>query len=658
MKKFFKGKTAVGTALLALLLAVIIIVPLSVGAGDNPGEGNIPIPKEDGYSSESSGQATPDADIPTGLAAGQVWTDKEVTCTNDEYGTFEITLYAWGAVYTDEAGDDVLPLDPEDQILTMTDTIGDMFEYDADTGADNTVGTFSVTDGVATWVISQDDITGEIMASCTFKVTLKEDWEIETPYYTNEGAAVYFTPAGDNPYYYTTRKWTETEQKTIELNWNQGNDNGVNSFKIVDTDLGATIESDNINARTNVTVTVSGKAPQTFTLNRTYTSDSQAYTDPVEAADGEWGYFWVRAEAKDKTYQFWFKGIEGPGVVTRYDIAPGNEGGNETFLIEEITHNFSETVKIGDRPWTGEGPEITQPLLNKGVIEIFYEPVTTPTSPDPSPTDSPEPPDPPVDPPSYKLTVSKKVAEFTNDKEAFSGYEFTDEVAFGVSGKKGIFAVTIKNDSEASLTLTGIEDKFNGADILSDADVFYLEDGTAVSIEKIIEDNENLAAGAEFTFYYITGVLTERKDFKNEVKATAENEDKVKYDDGDDAVIKVWWSIPVVTGGPGDPGDSGGPVTTTTVQTTPPSPAPGPSPTDMTPVDITDDGPPLAEFPFEPQEPEVVRIVELDDGGVPLGDMPATGIESTVSLWLCGICVSMLAAGLLIRVIYRGKKEK
>lgn len=71
------------------------------------------------------------------------------------------------------------------------------------------------------------------------------------------------------------------------------------------------------------------------------------------------------------------------------------------------------------------------------------------------------------------------------------------------------------------------------------------------------------------------------------------------------------------------------------------------------PVVIEEAGPPLAEFTPPPAD------VTIDEIAPPLGEMPKTGIQDShmITLWFCGLCASMLAAGFLLRAMPHGKRE-
>ena len=605
MRKYVKGKPAVAAALLAALLTVLMIIPLSAGAGTNPGEGDIPVP--DGYDIDSKGETT---ENPEELADGQIWVNKNVV--DNEDGTFVVALYAWGKTYADSDGGDQLPLDPDFPDVVITDIIGGEFGYNDDAAYE--AGVFAVgSDGAAEWVISQDDIV-EGIQTCVFTVTLKEGWEVDTKYYTNVGAAACFTPAYKNPYYYKTTTWSETVYKKLEISWNQGVGNGLNSFTINMLDLGVTIRSESFNANTDVIVRFDGQAPETYKFNPAYYSYTSAYVYPENAADGEWGFFWVREQGKFKTLQFWFKGLEGPGVVTCYDFAPGNNGGNETFTIDEATNEYSSTEKIPAYPWT-DGNEILQNLPNRGVVEITCVTIIV-----------------------YKETTGD---EFTGTRPAFRFGLFdneecegdpiaTAELAGGAADMRAVFRFGISSilgyfgegEEEAVFWIKEI------AGAVSANGGTWEYDGQVVEVRISVDGNVTFAAEVgEWEVYPV---------FVNNFK------------------IPEVITSPDVSPRPSpdpDPVVSYNPIRTVTPPAVSQTPA-------LTPVEITDYDPPLGDMPAEDPIPDVVVTVDLTDDDVPLGDMPQTGIESTIAIWITGICVSMLLTGLIARLIFRRKKEE
>ena len=114
--------------LMALLVATTMVFSLMPAAAfaDSPQEGEIPI-NETVYKIDSSGE---DSEKPDKLDEGQIWVNKDVI--DNAGGEFEITLYAWGAEYTDIDGNIQMPLDPGNTDITITDTIGEWFEYNKD----------------------------------------------------------------------------------------------------------------------------------------------------------------------------------------------------------------------------------------------------------------------------------------------------------------------------------------------------------------------------------------------------------------------------------------------------------------------------------------------------------------------------------------------
>ena len=350
--------------IMAMILAfamALSLIPTAVFAAGNPDEGNIdPIPSI--YYIDSEGEETAN---PTSLAPGQIWTNKNVIDNKD--GTFEVTLYAQGATY--DNGDEKKPLADGSTDVTVTDVIGAMFELDGAITASK--GTASISSGVVTWVISQDDIlTG--LQSCTFTVSLIEGWVVETPYYTNVAASATFTPREGNPYYYTKQIVEIDAFELSDINWNNGQASGINTLKVTDNIIGVTFSIKNVdpfNAMGYDGITHS------FAFSTQYSSEDGVWRDPINAANFSWGCYWVKGGGNNKIYYLWVKGLEGSDVVTRYAIHVTNNGGNTGGVGERTTIAITSYLQIKSFTWDGD--DIIDNLPNKGVIKLTYVPMTT-----------------------------------------------------------------------------------------------------------------------------------------------------------------------------------------------------------------------------------------------------------------------------------------
>ncbi|MCL1791857.1 MAG: SpaA isopeptide-forming pilin-related protein [Peptococcaceae bacterium] len=375
-------KRLLGIALVAVM--VLSFTPLAALAA-NPGEGNIPIPPC--YEYDSYGEATSN---PSSLEEGQIWVNKNVSDViddiseaGDRLGTFEVTLYAWGATFIDVDGVEQKPLydDAVDKYITITDTIGDQFEYNND--AVYSVGNFSVVGGVATWVVSQDDILSGI-ESCTFTVSLKNGWESETEYYTNNGASASFKPLKGNPYYWITEKVETVTLEIDDVNWNNGNGtlHGINSIRITDKDLGLVMHKSSPSSD-NFLVTGTGVPSRTFTFDSTRTNHDFVATEfddngkaiiPYDvynlssATDGTWGILWNRGGGNNKTYYIWFMGLEEPGVITIYEVKTPGNGGNQGIPGSRYTYYHEYHHRSGFN-WQSDD-SILDDLPNKGMISL------------------------------------------------------------------------------------------------------------------------------------------------------------------------------------------------------------------------------------------------------------------------------------------------
>jgi hypothetical protein len=277
---------------LALLLSAVLVLTFlpSSALALYPDEGNIPI--TDIYAIDSSGQET---ENPTELKEGQIWVNKNVE--DNEDGTFGITLYVWGAEYDDDDDGVTSPLDLVSPSITITDVIGAMFKYNED--ADYDVGVFDVDgDGVATWIVSQDAILDGIK-SLTFTVTLKEGWVVDTPYYTNKGASASFQPREGNPYYYETERIEKDAFELSNINWNNGQQSGVNTLDIKDNIVGKTLSIRNTN---DIVVAAYDGVTHNFKFqdyNTGYSNENGVWVEPTGAADFTWGSCWDKGGGED-----------------------------------------------------------------------------------------------------------------------------------------------------------------------------------------------------------------------------------------------------------------------------------------------------------------------------------------------------------------------
>jgi LPXTG-motif cell wall-anchored protein len=240
--------------------------------------------------------------------------------------------------------------------------------------------------------------------------------------------------------------------------------------------------------------------------------------------------------------------------------------------------------------------------------------------------------------PIYELAVTKLVAEFTEEEESLDGYEFSESVSFLSSGKKGLFEITIANNSESVLYLTGIKDIFNSEELPEDA-VFYREDGSETTLVEILEEYGVLESGAKFTFYFITDALTVINTYKNEVEVTAVNDVQEEISDKDSATIVVSWSTIPPEYPPED-----------TPEYSPDNPV-----DDPIVVDIQGIAGPLAYFPATaPQDDEDFEIV---DEAMPLGNLPKTGTAANAGVGLMGLFSALSAMGAAGATLHKKKEN-
>ena len=369
--------------ILAIVIAaamVLSLVPMTAFAAGNPitgepypGEGMMPIPPIFAVHAGSGGMAD---SIPTvgDLEEGQVYVNKNVSDVIDEStGTFEITLYVGGTTYIEKDKDgNVLNPDPKkplgdvnnpndsgSQVVTIIDGIGAGFAYNGD--ADYAAGNLEEADGVVKWMIHQDDILSGVI-SATFTVSLKEGWETDEWYYTNNGASATFRPMYGNPYYWTEREEFPVEFKVSNPSWNK---DGINSITLKDELLGPNPLTFNFN-NNNFPIVVNGV---------TYTKYNAG--KPAMPPDSYAGYNYgcyatappAGAIGAVKTYVLWFTGLEGLNVLTEYRITVPNEGGNEVmeaFSIRAI--GYTEPTKKSIFTWGGN--DVLTGLPNEGQIEL------------------------------------------------------------------------------------------------------------------------------------------------------------------------------------------------------------------------------------------------------------------------------------------------
>ena len=377
-------------ALIISVLMLVMLLPSGTIAANPPGEGTVPVPGIFGIANTEG-----KTDNPSALKDGQIWVNKNVEVEGNGDGTFKVTLYIWGAGYTDDDGNAQKPLDPENPNVTITDRIGAWFSYD--NNVTSGAGQFNVENGIATWTVSQDDILNG-MQSRSFTVTLKEGWVVETPYETNAGASAAFKPLKGNPYY-----WTTEELKTVTLvidgvNWNNGNGtvHGINTMRIADDgvrpDSPKYVMHKLSPSNDSFAVTKNGVSMGNFAFDSAHTVNDFTPTNYKDyviensdksktliavpealygAADKTWGVLWDKGGDKNKTYFVWFMGLEGDGVLTVYDVNPGGNGGNNGEGGSRYTFYKEYTRKEGFN-WQADD-SILHNLPNKGIIEMSYE---------------------------------------------------------------------------------------------------------------------------------------------------------------------------------------------------------------------------------------------------------------------------------------------
>ncbi|MCL2477162.1 InlB B-repeat-containing protein [Candidatus Bathycorpusculum sp.] len=329
------------------------------------GEGNIPIP--DGVRT-NYGEVT--AAIPAdNLAIGEVYVAKTATYTGQDTGdgTFDITLYfeISDCYVYDEAAEaftnEPLPTLAEGSSVIFSYTLDPQFSFKGhSTLSPGAVFDVDTVSGVITWTVPDDQIQNS--AQVTFTIALKENWELDTPYYTDLGVTATFTPAVGNRHYYgMTMEVVPAAFIVPGFNWNNSY-RGFRDLKVKDTVLGL-----DINFVLDSPLTIGG-----------YTYDwAGAETHPEDYNSGfHWGFYTV--QGRNKIYHFWVK----PDVASTvfgedinylyYPLAVPQNGGNTALAPGDktiyYTHGQKDTTNFD---WADDN--VITNLPDKGYIELMDE---------------------------------------------------------------------------------------------------------------------------------------------------------------------------------------------------------------------------------------------------------------------------------------------
>ena len=334
IKEYFTGRKKGYISLLVVIVMLIGMLPLTAIANIS---GNYEIVSK-GISDELS-------DCPTALKEGQIWVEKRMVSMDDD--RFEITLYVWGSQFKGaEVNEWINPLDPDNPYVTVKDILGDFQLVSPVEGLEVDAGT-------VTWVVHQDDIlNGGI--SISYTVELRDDWAVDTKYWTGEADAV-FVPVEGNPYYWTT---TETIRAAFVpvFSWNGGN--GINSGTIADNILNFTLvfgASNNCNTERN-------SAAGPFTLPATPSWGTGSIVGSTTKF--QWHLVWF----KGGPYHFYVRGLDDRGDIV-YEVFPGNPGGNDGIAGGRTISSFQH-FRRSNVGWVTSNEYVQLDLPVKGWIEL------------------------------------------------------------------------------------------------------------------------------------------------------------------------------------------------------------------------------------------------------------------------------------------------
>ena len=284
---------------------------------------------------------------PYELEPGQVYTAQNITYLGDD--TFNVLLY----IELLEYGENIRPLVTGSNVDFIC-TLGPNFSLKEKPVTP--IGTFIENSDVITWSIPENLISPTAQLSFTLK--LNPNWALNTPYYTNEYISIRFTPTADNPFYYTTKTVTDSTFVVQNFSWNNGN-NGFNSIRLVDSDLGLTFSlSPGSNVRIGET---------------TYLWSTESM--PSDATRINTVGVYKIVEYEKSTYHFWIKtdnnsvfGAESCIIVYSVDVFSG--GGNSDIIPGHKTVYYTVAKKNPSFNWIvdTQGSHVILELLDTSYI--------------------------------------------------------------------------------------------------------------------------------------------------------------------------------------------------------------------------------------------------------------------------------------------------
>ncbi|MCL1809999.1 MAG: Cna B-type domain-containing protein, partial [Clostridiales bacterium] len=329
---------------LAMICSLVTsLAPVSFAADYD--EGDIPI--NDYYSIDKQIEGVGDPPDP-GPAPGQIWTGKSVVPDSSHNGVFTITLKAWGNTYTD-GGVTKNPLVATNSAITITDTLGEWFEL-----AGAVPAGVAVSGKEVTWVVDQSETLGAAPAAVSFNVTLKEGWEADQWYYTNDGVSARFQPQEGNPYYWTLKNVEQVHYEIDGVKWNSGQGGRIQEVHLIDHDL-----------------IIDGKEFE-FSLSGNYGDNAPftviGYNGRVNVASTGLPPGYV--------YRFTFTVFDLPeaGSNTVYEAMVDNEGGNvNANTIYSKTTTYTTWHHRNEFTWAGD--TVVEDIPGTGKIRMHLESV-------------------------------------------------------------------------------------------------------------------------------------------------------------------------------------------------------------------------------------------------------------------------------------------
>ena len=311
--------------------------------------------------------------LPGALSEGQIWTGKEVTYNENDF-TFTVTLSAWGAKFD---GNDPLV---NGSSVTVSDEIGTDFTFISSPDGLSAAG------GKVTWIVPQSAILGTAPASASFTVKLNDASRNTGVWYPTGLAEARFAPIQGNPYYWVTEKKEKVSLEIDGINWNNGTQSGINQIgKFIDFDLNINVSK--VPSNENLVITsLADNSKRTFTFDSSRRNENYIAAFDADgmlilpanmagAKDGFCGTLWNKGGKENKTYYIWFMGLVAPGVLTVYDVTPGNnggaggEGGTRFTFYNEYFHNNEFT-------WDGDDVLTALPVKGEIKLEIIAVPAT------------------------------------------------------------------------------------------------------------------------------------------------------------------------------------------------------------------------------------------------------------------------------------------